>query len=256
VTVLLAILVVVVLWAWRDVRTRRERNAWERPLSVAIVLLRRGPLEDAAVEAFRGRISALEARLVDECHRYRPQSVHPFVFTFFGPIDEKQPVPKVAGSGLLASAEESWALWRWTSRADRDSGLDAGVFDSRVYVVARAPLNAQREMVEGQSEQGGRVGTVEVELDDSMADLALFVTTHELFHTLGASDKYDSAGKTLIPSGLVEPDLVPVFPQRFAEVMARNRPVDSNSERPPTSLDELGVGPLTATEIGWTTRPH
>ncbi|HXX70499.1 MAG TPA: hypothetical protein VEK07_25175 [Polyangiaceae bacterium] len=251
VTILSTILLIVILWAWRDVRSRRERNDWERPLSVAIVLVRRGSLDAEAVDAFRERIPALDARLVEECHRYRPASVHPFVFTFFGPIDMPESLPKMAGSGLLASARESWALWRWTSRADRKAGLDARIYDSRVYVVARPPLNAQREVVEGESEEGGRVGTVEVELDASMADFALFVTAHELLHTLGASDKYDSTGKTLIPSGLAEPDRDPPFPQRFAEVMARNLPVDASTERPPTSLDELGVGPVTASEIGW-----
>lgn len=253
-TILLTILVAVILWAWRDVRSRRERNDWDRPLSVAIVLVRRGPLDSEAVEAFRARIPALEARLVDECHRYRPATVHPFVFTFFGPIDAPENLPQMTGSGLFASARESWALWRWTSLADREAGLDASHYDSRVYVVARSPLNTEREMVEGESEEGGRVGTVEVELDASMADFALFVTTHELLHTLGASDKYDATGKTLIPSGLAEPDRAPVFPQRLAEVMARNRPVDAATERPPTSLDELGVGPVTATEIGWLPR--
>lgn len=254
VTILLTILLVVILWAWRDIRSRRERNAWQRPLSVAIVLVRRGSLDSDVVEAFRARIPALEGRLVDECRRYRADAVHPFVFTFYGPIDARESLPKMTGSGLLASAKESWALWRWTSHADREAGLDTSAYDSRVYVVARPPANAEHEMVEGESEEGGRVGTVEVELDASMADFALFVTTHELLHTLGASDKYDAAGKTLIPSGLAEPDRVPIFPQRLAEVMARNLPLDANTERPPTSLDELGVGPITASEIGWLDR--
>lgn len=251
VTILLTILLLVILWAWRDVRSRRERNTWERPLSVAIVLLLRGPVTSDAVEAFRARIPALETRLADEWRRYRPAATHPFVFTFFGPVEAGESLPEMTGSGLLASAKESWALWRWTSRVDREAGVDTSGYDSRVYVVARPPVNAEHEMVEGESEEGGRVGTVEVELDPSMADFALFVTTHELLHTLGASDKYDLTGKTLIPSGLAEPDRVPLFPQRLAEVMARNLPVGPSAERPPASLDELGVGPVTASEIGW-----
>lgn len=107
-------------------------------------------------------------------------------------------------------------------------------------------------MVEGESEEGGRVGVVDVELDDSMADFALFVATHELFHTLGATDKYDEAGRTLLPAGLAEPSRVPLLPQAYAEVMARNRPVGPGLEVPPESLDELAVGPATAREIGWT----
>jgi len=85
-----------------------------------------------------------------------------------------------------------------------------------------------------------------------MVDFALTVVTHELFHTLGATDKYDANGRTLRPSGLVEPNRSPLFPQPLLDVMARNRPIADAAEVPPESLDELAVGPATAREIGWT----
>jgi hypothetical protein len=251
VAMLLAILAAVALWAWRDVRSRRERNTWARPLSVAIVLVRRGPLEASAIAAFRNRIPALGTRLADEFHRYRPRAMHPFAFTFIGPVDSADSPPKAASDSFLDAAKNSWSLWRWTSRIDRAAGLDTSAYDSRVYVAARPPATQESEMVEGESEDGGRVATVGVELDVSMADFALFVTAHELLHTLGASDKYDSAGRTLVPAGLAEPDRVPRLPQFFAEVMARNRPVAPGRERPPDGLDQLAVGPATAAEIGW-----
>jgi hypothetical protein len=46
-----------------------------------------------------------------------------------------------------------------------------------------------------------------------------------------------------------------MLPQRYAEVMARNRPIDASNEVPPTSLDDLAVGPRTANEIRWSTPP-
>ena len=93
---------------------------------------------------------------------------------------------------------------------------------------------------------------MQVELDPGMVDFALFVVSHELMHTLGANDKYLSSGRTMIPRGLAEPFRQPLYPQRYADVMARNRPVSQWDEVPPDSLDELGVGPATAAEIGWT----
>jgi len=95
------------------------------------------------------------------------------------------------------------------------------------------------------------VGIVEVQLSDSMVDFALFVATHELFHTLNATDKYDEYGRARMPDGFAEPDKIPVFPQSYIEVMARNRPLDAENEEPPQSLDELRVGAATAKEIGW-----
>ncbi|HEV3189321.1 MAG TPA: hypothetical protein VGY54_02430 [Polyangiaceae bacterium] len=249
--ILLALLGFVLLWAWRDVRSRRGRNAWDRPLSVAIVLVRHKKLTDNAVAAFRERIASLDDRMNDEFRRYRPGTIHPFIFTFAGPVDVAAGPPKASGEGVFDAAKQSWALWRWTSRVDRDTALDASAFDSRIYVAARPPVNARQLFIEGESEEGGRVGTVEVELDASMADFALFVTAHELFHTVGASDKYDAAGRTLVPEGLAEPDRQPRYPQMFAEVMARNRPLTPDVEEPPANLDELAVGPATAREIGW-----
>ena len=249
--ILLAVLGFVLLWAWRDVRSRRGRNAWDRPLSVAIVLVRHGQLDGNAVGAFRKRIASLESRVTDEFQRYRPGPMHPFVFTFAGPVDVAESPPKASGDGVFDAVKHSWELWRWTARVDRDAALVTSVFDSRIYVVARLPVNARQLFIEGESEEGGRIGTVEVELDASMADFALFVTAHELFHTVGASDKYDAAGRTLVPEGLAEPERVPLYPQRFAEVMARNRPLAPGIEEPPADLNELAVGPATAQEIGW-----
>ena len=124
-------------------------------------------------------------------------------------------------------------------------------FDSRIYLVVRPPSDARRKFVEGQSEQGGTIGSVEVELDESMVDFALFVAAHELFHTLGATDKYDATGRARVPDGLADPAQTPLYPQTHAEVMARNVALGPSAERPPASITELRVGGATAREIGW-----
>ena len=91
----------------------------------------------------------------------------------------------------------------------------------------------------------------QADIDDGMLDFALFVATHELFHTLGATDKYDATGHALFPGGFAEPERVPLFPQRGAELMARNVPLSSTAERPPEKLNELWIGADTAREVGW-----
>jgi hypothetical protein len=251
VTVLLALLAGVLMFAWRDVRRRRGRTSWDRPLSVAIVLVRRTALDPGAVAAFEDRIPVLDARLAEERRRYQSRALRPFMLTFVGPVDDSEPPPRPAGDTLADAAKQAWRRWRWTSVVDSLARLDGSQYDSRIYVSARAPQDTQREIVEGESEEGGRVGTVEVELDASMADFALFVAAHELFHTLGATDKYDAAGRTLQPAGLAEPDRKPLLPQQFVELMAENRPLGQSFEVPPESLAELAVGPTTAAEIGW-----
>jgi len=252
VSVLLGVLVVVVAYAWHDVRSRRARKAWDHTLAVAVVVSFDGPVDPAAFDALRARAPALEDRLAEELHRYRPGAPAPFAFTFFGPVARSTPPPTPSGDGVLALASHEWDLHRWTSDVDVRAGVADGAFDSRVYVTAQPP-RGRKHLIEGASEQGGRIGTVTVDLDTNagVIDFALAVIAHELFHTLDAVDHYDEAGRAKVPDGLAEPDLVPRYPQRFVEIMARGRPLSPNEEKVLDSLDELAVGPATAREIGW-----
>lgn len=254
VAILSFVLFVVVLYAIRDFRRRGARNEWQRPVEVAIVLVHvegTTAAEDAAVQAFRDRASALRDRLSVEARRHGAIAP-PFQIKVHGPIDVTSPAPAPASDGLVDLARQAMNLRSWTSEADARAGVDADQFDTRIYVAIRRPVSAAVSFVEGLSEQNGHVGTVSVDLDPSMADFALFVVAHELFHTVGASDKYDAAGHARDPEGLAEPSLSPRYPQRFAEIMARSRPVAPGREEVPDSLDQLAVGDLTAKEIGWT----
>ena len=153
------------------------------------------------------------------------------------------PAPSTpASESAVDLASHTLDLRRRLADVDPRAGVDPHHYDTRIYVSVQRPASELRSFVEGQSQEGGRVGVVAVELDESMVDLTLLFTTHELLHTLGATDRYDATGRTVVPDGLAEPDRVPRYPQRFAEVMARNRPVSPTSEEIPSSLDELAVG--------------
>ncbi|NIO43671.1 MAG: hypothetical protein GTO41_28055 [Burkholderiales bacterium] len=78
------------------------------------------------------------------------------------------------------------------------------------------------------------------------------IITHELLHTLGATDKYDLAtNQPLYPAGYAEPDIRPLYPQQFSEIMGGRIPVSQVRSVPPQTLDAVLVGPQTAAEIGW-----
>jgi len=248
---LLVILIGVLSYAWIDIRRRRARNAWDHTLDVAIVVVRMGPVDDESFSTMRNRLPLLEARLDEQLHRYRSPAVRPFAFTLAGPVDMDELPPSLDSESVWDATRYAYRLWRYARDVDARAGLDAA-FDTKIYLVARPPSAQERQLVEGSSQQQGRLGTVQVELDPGMVDFALFVVSHELMHTLGANDKYLTSGRTMIPRGLAEPLRQPLYPQRYADVMARNRPVSQWDEVPPESLDELGVGPATAAEIGWT----
>ena len=249
--VLLALLACTLVWAGREIRSRHARTEWQRPLQVAVALVQLEPVDPSALQALRASFPALESRLGAEYHRYGGRLAEPVKFTLFGPVSVDRAPPADPDDSLVSLARHAYEQWRWTRPVDLGCDLATSGFDSRIYVVMRSPRESARSWVEGSSEQGGRVGVARIELSASTVELTLFVVTHELFHTLGANDKYDSTGRALIPEGLVEPHRVPLYPQRYAEVMTRNLVVAAGSERPPESLAELGVGVETAREIGW-----
>jgi hypothetical protein len=181
--------------------------------------------------------------------------VRPLEIVVVGPVDLAEAPPMPASDGFVDLARFAYAKWRYIARIEEAAGVRVRGLDSRIFLLARPGHAHGTNFVEGVSEQGGRSGFVEVDLDPTMVDFALFVFAHELCHTLGATDKYDESGATLIPTGLAEPDAEPRYPQRYVELMARSRPLSPGRERAPDSLDELRVGPTTASEIGWTTRP-
>jgi hypothetical protein len=250
VSILLSILIAVLIWAGCDIQKRRARNQWIDTLEVALILVRKDNVDEGAVEMLKRRAGALEERLAAEFHRRNPDAPKPFHFVVKGPVDLRRAPPRQPSEGLFDLARYNFDLWRFVRGVNADAGVEASSFDATIYLVARSPRHASGS-VEGASQEGGTVGVVEVELDRTMVDFALFVTTHELLHLLGAKDKYDASGRSLVPEGLGEPELRPLYPQRHAEVMARNVALSPTEERPPESLSDLKVGASTAREIGW-----
>lgn len=254
VSILLFVLFVVVLYAVRDVRSRRERNVWDRTVDVAVVVLSvegNAKVSDAALRGLEDHLAALEERFQAEAQRHHPGMPKPFHFRLFGPVSAPSPAPQAASDGFVDLVKQAIALRQWLGNIDPRAHVEPDLYDTRIYVNARRPATSATSFVEGSSQQGGRVGFVDVELDDSMVDLTLFVVGHELLHTLGASDKYDERGRARFPDGFAEPARTPLYPQRFAEIMARNRPITESGEAVPEKLDELAVGDATAREIGW-----
>ncbi len=249
VTVLSAVLVIVALYAWHDHARRAARTEWKRTLDVAIIVVRDGAVGAPALEALRAQSRELESTLATQFARYQSAPERPFSFVVYGPAELGEPLPAPPGDGIFAGAKYAWHLRKFTADIDGRAGVPSRGFDARIYLVVKPP--SDRGFVEGMSEHGGRVGVALAELDESTVGLSLFVAAHELFHTLGATDRYDASGHTVFPDGLAEPDRSPPFPQRYAELMARNRPLDAEREVPPASLGELWVGKKTALEVGW-----
>jgi len=248
VSVLTVVLLLVAAYGAHDWADRNSRTSWQRPLRVVLVLVEREPVPASTLALLTTRSFELERRLAEEYARHSGRNFVPVELTVRGPVRASSPPPTADGDGAFALLRHSLALWRWTSSLDARARVEFG-YDSRIYLVLTP--SDQIAFVEGESEYRGRVGVAQAALGPSSVDFALFVAAHELFHTLGATDKYDSVGRALFPQGFAEPTRVPLFPQVGAEVMSRNVPLNAEAERAPDTLSELVVGDVTARELGW-----
>ena len=98
----------------------------------------------------------------------------------------------------------------------------------------------------------GLIGVVNVYAQADYAGRNQVVISHEMLHTLGATDKYDmQSGRPLHPKGYAEPNRIPLHPQEFAEIMAGQISLTETNYIMPDDLDEVMIGPTTAFEINW-----
>lgn len=251
VIVLLTILALVAIFGWGRSRTRAARMTWQRPVVVAVFLS--GETGEAEASALRGSLDAIGARLRVDRDRYiGPAAEPPLTFLLLGPLrPERLPSAEPPAGGWLERALHAYDLWRAERAAFAAAGgFDPALADVRIHVLASLPSHGTRS-AEGLGAAGGEVGIVRASFDAADPLLAATAIVHEALHCLGATDKYDGAGHAVAPGGLAEPGLVPLYPQRFAEIMVGELPTGPSSGRLPAAPDDLAVGPLTAKEIGW-----
>lgn len=77
------------------------------------------------------------------------------------------------------------------------------------------------------------------------------VIAHEFLHTVGAIDKYNGSGGPMMPFGFANPERTPLYPQRYAEIMAGRIPTSPYQSYMAESLRSVIVNPYTAREINW-----
>lgn len=156
-----------------------------------------------------------------------------------------------AGDGAAALTWRSFSYARYWLSLARRFGVDPRDYGARIYVVYRHG-GAADLAAHSLGSAKGRMAVVNIDLEDDNPAYAALTLAHELGHVLGATDKYHADSfYSAWPEGYVEPYLEPVYPQRYAELMAVDRPLAFDVEAEVTSLDQLRVGHRTAAEMRW-----
>lgn len=120
----------------------------------------------------------------------------------------------------------------------------------RIYVLYHKAEN-NKSLEHSLGLQKGLLGIVHAFAEKNQNKQNNIVIAHELLHTVGATDKYDSVGNPVPPDGLAEPGRSPVYPQRRAEIMAGTIALSAAESIMATSLKRCVIGDKTALEIGW-----
>jgi hypothetical protein len=249
IALLLVVLLGVALHTWLD---RVATQSWREPLWVGIFPLNADG--SAAAQRYIGGLTVkdfvpIEDFLAREGHRYGlalEQPVHVELY----PQGTRLPPSLAPDSGPLGVAWWSLKLRWFAARATNVPGRAPPRI--RMFALYYDPATLQR-VPDSHGLQKGLTGIAHLFADPAAAGGNNIVITHELLHTVGASDKYDLAsGAPLFPSGFADRDRQPRYPQDAAEIMAGRRALSGNEWEMPRSLRSVVVGPETALEIRWT----
>lgn len=244
---LIAVLIIVALNAWLSkVRT----TDWQDPLWLIIYPINADRRSDTqlfinALE--REHFEDIEIFINREAQRYGVKLERPIEVYLAPPVDGILPKPPKNAS-ILESVLWSLQMRYWAWVHDSWEGPKP---DIKVYLQLFSIQNTQ-VLEHSLGLQKGMIGVVNGFASIDYQAQNGFVITHELLHTLGASDKYDlSTNQPLWPHGYAAPGLEPLLPQNKAEIMGGRVAISRTESVMPDSLQDVIVGEQTAQEINW-----
>ena len=245
---LLAVLVFVALGAWLD---RRRSTDWDDTLRVTVYPVPADAAGSAApcsagVDA--ADFDAAAAFLAEQAAAYGVSLQEPVRFRVSHAAHGPPPaLPADPGPFSVALWSLRLRYWAWRVAA----GDPLANPDVQVFAVYR-PSDGGRAAPDSTGLQKGLVAVAQLFCGRDAVATNAMVVTHELLHTLGATDKYAlRTGQPIAPQGLGDPGQSPLYPQVAGEIMAGRIATSAGTAAIPESLEQMTVGPGTAREIGW-----
>lgn len=246
---ILFLLLVLLFVALSTVYSKYSTTDWDETLYVAIYPINADGSQAAAkqIESLRiEQFSDIEQYFAREAIRYTQTRVKPIELELAPEVKELPPALDRSGNFLQQGL---WSIkLRWWAHNNDTADVAPHI---KVYLLY---YDAQQNNVLDHSIglEKGLVTVVKAFTGQQNVTRNNVIITHELLHTVGATDKYDlSTNLPLYPNGFAEPDKRPLFPQQRAEIMGGRIPLNEHEAEQPDSLWETLVGRETAIEIGW-----
>lgn len=245
--ILLMILFGIALGSWL---TSKRNSDWEQPLWIAIY-----PINADNSNVTQQYINQLELQdfqsiedfIAEEAAEFNLALKHPFTIKLAPQVKSLPPEPPTSGKMWEIIL---WSLnlryWAYQANTYQGPAPHIRMFIKYFEVKDRQPLAHSLGLPQGM------LGVVNAFAAEKMTPANAVIITHEILHTLGATDKYDiRSGLPIFPVGYVEVDRDPRFPQEFAEIMAGKIPLSPTKAAIPRGLHQVVIGQQTAHEISW-----
>ncbi len=190
----------------------------------------------------------IAAFMAHEAKRYGLQLESPIEIYLAPEIYHQPPMPPFGGNPIQIIL---WSLqiryWAWVHADFKNPPPHA-----RIFVLYHDPARSPH-VAHSLGLQKGLIGVVNAFAAGYQTAENNVVIAHEMLHTVGATDKYDSyTNEPMFPDGYAEPQRTPLLPQRYAEIMAGRFPsARQDQSTMPALLDEVQIGEKTAREINW-----
>lgn len=246
--ILLFILFIVAGDQWL---TKMRTTDWDRPLTIVVYPIN-GDSSDVAAkyieELALEDLAPIETFFTEEAEHYELSLAKPVELRLAPRLDDMPPkVPRVKSPLKVMWWSLKMRLWTVTLESDY-SGPPP---DIKMFVMYFNP-EARDSLDHSLGLEKGLVGIVNAFADKKFKGKNNVVITHEILHTVGATDKYDLAtGRPIYPQGYAKPKQDPLYPQEYAEIMGGMIPTSRAEFEMPDSLGECLIGPTSALEIRW-----
>ncbi len=231
--------------------TGESSTDWRAPLKVRVYPISGDelPTTDTYIQSLTSDdFVSIETFMEAEAERYRVGLRQPVEIELGARLRELPPMPPQSANPFSVAY---WSLKiRWWSSSINSEPADEDA-DIKLFLVYFDPA-VTPSLKHSVGLRKGLVGIVNVFADQGQADTNSFVTTHEMLHTLGASDKYGGPNHLpMHPDGYADPGKTPLYPQLAAEVMGGRIPLSPTEAVIPRGLNEVHIGPATAEELRW-----
>ncbi len=226
----------------------RRITDWSHTLRVVVYPINgdHSPISTAYIDDLtKDNFSAINRFLSEELEHYNVSLSEPIDIDLSAIVNELPPKIPVQGNAFDIMLW-SLKLRYWAFTRDEYQGPKPEI---QLFALYYDPKKSPK-IKHSTGLKKGHMAIINLFADKRQKGSNLFIMTHELLHTLGATDKYNLAtNEPIYPYGFAEPDLSPLYPQTYAEIMGGRIPINKNTFEIPSSLDKALIGEQTAKEI-------